>query len=479
MPIKPVKAALEVLAHDSRLDRPSSETISYLMDLLYYGDFRIFQQVASADGFDYVNLIGAKGPSQGEKPLWLISPVATGQLPHPNQWSRTNGDPFQPRIDNEFGQLYGLGATGGKIDFVCKLLAASTVSTEELNRPLYVIGLFGEEARATGLTSVLDLSGGEGGYALVGAPTNLALCRTHPGIVSLRITLHREVRHRRMPPIRGIFRLFVPGRSAHAQWPGLAVNALERSFEILADLNKAGEIRILELSTDRGANRIPGHCTITIATTYETPPCVPDDVTIEELGDGTSVPFPVDGLVAFWQRGKKAVEKHFDQHKDFGDGSGISSDRLMHFGELASERDSISGTITFWTGNNAAPMELASAVAECFNRAPRKGDQVEVEIQVIQDRPYFEATEEQSPFLTEVQSVLKDQGLAPILSRGLLTTDCGLLTQEGIEAFAFGPGTSGSSLYRDDESVPLEHITACYQFYVELIRRLCIKRDRP
>ena len=256
MPIKPVKAALEVLTHDSRLDRPASDTVSHLMDLLYYGDFRIFQQVASADGHDYVNLVGAKGPSQGEKPLWLISSVATGQLPHPGHWNRTHGQPFKPTLDEEFGQLYGFGATSGKVDFVCKLLAASTVATSELNRPLYVIGLFGEEGCSTGLTSVLDLSGGEGGYALVSAPTDLQLCDTHSGLVSVRVTLHREVRHRRMPPIRGIFRLTVPGRSAHAQWPGLGTNALDRATSLLNDLNSEGEIRVLQIETDQGLSLI-------------------------------------------------------------------------------------------------------------------------------------------------------------------------------------------------------------------------------
>ena len=476
MPIKPVKAALEVLAHDSRLDRPASDTISYLMDLLYYGDFRIFQQVASADGHDYVNLIGAKGPSEGEKPLWLISSVATGQLPHPNTWQRTGGDPFKPCVDEEFGQVYGFGATSGKVDFVCKLLAASTVGASELNRPLYVIGLFGEEGCSTGLTSVLDLSGGEGGYALVSAPTNLNLCHTHPAIVSLRVTLHREVRHRRMPPVRGMFRLSIPGRSAHARWPGLGTNALDRALELLSELNKDGEIRILNLETDRGASRIPGRCELTIATTYEHPPSVPADVVVEELDDGASVPFPIDGLVAFWQRGKRAIESAFDSNKAFGADTATPSHRFMHFGELSSDRNALSGTITFWTGSETAPMEIVSDLTDCFSQAPRKGDQIDVDIEVIQYRPPYNAKGASSPFLSEVQSVLKDQGLAPYLTESILTTDAGLLTREGIETLAFGPGAPGSALYRDDESVPISHIEACYQFYVEFIRRFCIKK---
>jgi acetylornithine deacetylase/succinyl-diaminopimelate desuccinylase-like protein len=475
MPIKPVKAALEVLAHDSRLDRPASETISYLMDLLYYGDFRILQQVASADDHDYVNLIGAKGPSQGKKPLWLISTVATGQLPAPGHWERTNGNPFNPTIDEEWGLLYGMGASSGKVDFICKLLAASTVGREELNRPLYVIGLFGEEARATGLGSVLDLSGGEGGYALIGAPTNLELCRTHPGLVSLRIRLNREVRHRRMPPIRGIFRLLVSGRSAHAQWPGLATNALERGFQVLETLKKEGDIRILSVTTDRGANRIPGSCELIIATTYDNLPQLPPDVTIEALGDGVSVPFPVDGLIAFWERGKRAIEKAFKETSLLGEGAVIPAERRVHFGELVSDRDSLSGTLTFWTGDITDPMAIAAQVAECFQQAPRKGDLIDVEIQVIQDRPHFEATTENSPFLEGAQAVLNDQGLAPITSQGIITTDAGLLRQEGIETLVFGPGSTGASLYRDNEAIPLRHIEACYQFYVELIRRLCLK----
>lgn len=69
---------------------------------------------------------------------------------------------------------------------------------------------------------------------------------------------------------------------------------------------------------------------------------------------------------------------------------------------------------------------------------------------------------------------MTDQGLAPFTSRSIVTTDAGLLTREGIEAYAFGPGAPGSALYRDNESVPIAHIEACYAFYVEFIQRFCM-----
>ena len=475
MPIKPLKAAKEVLSHDSRLDAAASETISYLMDLLYYGDFRIFQQVASADEFEYVNLVGAKGPSKGKKPLWLISTVATGHLPEPSLWQRGGGDGLKPFFDEEMGVLYGLGAAGGKIDFVCKVLAASSFSSEELNRPLYVIGLFGEEARATGLRSVLDLSGGEGGTALVSAPTNLALWKSHPGLVALRIEINRELRHRRMPPMRGIFKLKISGKSAHAQWPGLGKNALDRGLEVLSELRGAGDIRVLSISTDPGANRIPGRCELIVATSYESMIPFRDDVVVEELGDGVSVPFPIDGLLDAWTRAKGAINDARSDLQGLSQSKRLRTGRNVHFGELISDRDSIAGTVSFWVDKRGDAMDIARKVAAAVQGALPKGSNLDVAIQVIQDRPAFARDSESTDFLSVAKSALDAQGIAPIVAGGRVTTDAGLLESEGIESYAFGPGSSGAQLYRDDEGIPAAHIEATYRFYVDLIRRWCLK----
>lgn len=476
MPIKPLKAAQEILSHDSCVVGSGSETLSYLMDLLYYGDFRIFQQIASTGVYDFVNLVGTKGPAEGEPPLWLISTLATGHPPTPATWSRTGGRPLTPTYDSEMGLLYGLGATSGKIDFVSKLLAASSFASSELNRPLYVIGLLGNESHGTGLASVLNLSGGEGGQALISAPTNLELWAAHPGLVVLRVELARVIRHRRMPPIRGIFRTTTRGRSAHCQWPGLGKNALDEAFKVLARLRAQGDIRVLSIQTEKGPNRIPGHCELIVATSFETLPDLGPDTTVEALGDGATVPFPIDGLLHGWERAQRAISKAFATFE----GATQQTPTSLHFGELISDRDAIAGTLSFWFDGPIDVVSLANQVAEVFEKALPRAEELSVSIDVVQNRPAFHPSQRSgstpSPFLATARSALSHQHIPPVVSKGLITTDAGLLQQEGIEAYAFGPGTSGALSLRDNEYVPAAHIEAAYTFYVNLIRRWCLKK---
>ncbi len=474
MPAPLLDTVRQVLARDSRLGHDLSASINDLMDLLYYGEFSILEQVASGPGGDVVNLVGRKGPAGVGGGLWLMSCTATSGLPVPSRWASTAGDPFAARVDARSGLLYGLGAASEKVDFAVKLMAASTFPTETLKRPVAVVAMFGNEAVATGTPTVLggnDLPDA----ILFGAPTNLELWTDHPGCVALNLRIEREVRYRRMPPSRGFFRVQVDGRSAHAQSPALGVDALERALALLEKWRRRGDVRVLAITSGESANRVSGHADLLLATSEESLPPLPGDVSAEPLADGATVPFPIDDLLDAWLTARDAgVAAVRAAQLVPANPSGARPTRAAHLGSLTSDRDALVGSLVFWTGPGCDHRAIVDAFAQAASAALTGREGLSLQIQMLQDRPAFQGREFAGALLPMAQRALAAAGIPPVLSAGCLTTDAGIANLRGIPTLVFGPGRGPDHLFRDDESTPLNHLEAAFQFYRELIRAWCV-----
>ncbi|MBL8787474.1 MAG: M20/M25/M40 family metallo-hydrolase [Deltaproteobacteria bacterium] len=492
MPTSPVRAVLEALSRDSRIRGTSSESAtSFLMDLMYFGDFSILEQVSSGDVFERVNLIGHKGPATGV-PLVLVSTVSTSVEPVPALWPSLEGDGLAARTSADGKKVHGLGANGGKVDAVLKILAGSRFRPEELKRPLFFIALSGEEAHGSGARSIIEtLPGGEG-LALVHAPTALQLWTDHPGAVSLRLELTRKIRHRRMPPHAGFFEVRVQGRSAHALAAGPAApsaeatnhlppaeDALARGLEVLAALRRHGEVRVLSIEAGESANRVPGRCTLRVATSYDALPPLKklfgSSVEAQPIADGTSLPFPIEGIFQAWfdarDAGLAAIEPRLGHLRNR---PAARPHRPHWTGRLVSDRDSISGSIMVWTGPGVDNADLCERFAQAVQRALIGQEEIEVQIDVVQDRPAFAASEGTEDFLDTMRASMRSAEVPYSVGGGLFTTDAALFRTHGFETLVFGPGGPLDRLYRDDESIDASRIDATALIYENLIRRHCL-----
>ena len=477
MPLQPLAAVLEILARDSRPRRGATSTLSLLLDLLHFGEFEVYEQVSSYGRADFVNLAGFKGRGDATEALWLVSCVSTGADPVPARWRSTGGNPLGPRVDRATGLVHGLGAASGKVDLVLKLLAASRFMRDELARPLAVIALFGEEAAGTGMRALLEGQPKGPGAAVFDAPTNLELWAAHPGLVGVRVEIARRVRYRRMPPFRGVFEVTVRGRSAHALAPLEGPDALARGLEALDALRAAGDARVLAFESGEGSNRTAGHCKMTVATSYASPPPLPGAVHIEALADGTPVPFPVDELLDAWfvarAAGLAAVEALLAER-----GADLlpTPRSRASAGAVATDRDAVTGALSLWRGAGASTEEICETLAGAMQRALAGREELELAIQVVQDRPAFAAAApgQESGLIGLARGALRASGLPAAVTSGLATTDAGLLAARGTPALVFGPGRGLHDLYRDDEAVPIAHIEAAVGFYEKLIAAWCL-----
>lgn len=482
MPTSPVRAVLEALSRDSRIRGGGSEATSFLMDLLYFGDFSVLEQVSSGEAFERINLIGHKGPTSGP-PLVLVSTVSTSVEPVPALWPSLEGDGMAARRSAGGARVFGLGANGGKVDAVLKILAGSRYRPEELSRPLYVVALSGEEAHGSGARSIIETLLPTGGRALVHAPTELALWTDHPGCISVRLTLTRRIRHRRMPPHAGFFEIRVQGRSAHALAPLTADepdDALARGLQVLDALRRHGDVRVLSIDGGEAANRVPGRCVLRVATSFETLPHLGrfgPSVEASPIADGTALPFPIDALFAAWMTGRDAglaaIEARLGQLRN---APAARPPKGSWTGRLASDRDAITGSIMLWTGPGVDTDDLCERFAQAVQQALVGQEEIEVQIDVVQDRPAFAGADGSEDFVRRAQSAASAVGLELPVGGGHFTTDAGLFRAHGFDTLVFGPGGPLATLYRDDESIAVQRLEAAAAFYERIIRDLCVAR---
>ena len=481
MPTSPVRAVLEALSRDSRIRGGGSEATSFLMDLLYFGDFSVLEQVSSGEAFERVNLIGHKGPTTGP-PLVLVSTVSTSVEPVPALWPSLEGDGLAARRSANGARIHGLGANGGKVDAVLKILAGSRFRPEELTRPLYVLALSGEEAHGSGARSIIETLA-SGGRALVNAPTNLRLWTDHPGCVSLRLTLTRRIRHRRMPPHAGFFEIRVQGRSAHALAPHAPEeldDALARGLQVLDALRRHGDVRVLSIDGGEAANRVPGRCVLRVATAFDTLPSLArfgPSVEASPIADGTALPFPIDALFGAWLTGRDAgIAALEGRLGHLRNAPAARPARSSWTGRLVSDRDAITGSLMLWTGPGVDTDDLCERFAQAVQSALTGQDEIEVQIDVVQDRPAFAGADGSEDFVQCARSAAGATGLTLEIGGGQFTTDAGLFRTHGFETLVFGPGGPLEALYRDDESIEVQRLEAASAFYERLIRDLCTTR---
>lgn len=481
MPTSPIRAVLEALSRDSRVrGGGGTEAISFLMDLLYFGDFSVLEQVSSGDSVERVNLIGHKGPASGP-PLLLVATTSTSVEPVPAAWPSLEGDGLAARRSSDGTRIHGLGANGGKVDLVLKILAGSRFRPEELVRPLYVVALSGEEAHGSGARSIIETLVAPGGRALVHAPTALRLWTDHPGCISLRLTLTRRIRHRRMPPHAGFFEIRVEGRSAHALATpaGVEHDALARGFEVLDLLRRHGDVRVLSIDAGEAANRVPGRCVLRVATSFADLPPLPRGapfVSASPIADGTALPFPIDGLFSAWLTGRDAgltaIESRLGHLRN---APAARPSRSSWTGRLVSDRDAITGSLMLWTGPGVDTDELCERFAQAVQAALVGQEEIEVQIDVVQDRPAFAGSEGSEPYVDTLLGAMRSAGVPRELGGGTFTTDAGLFRAHGFDTAVFGPGGPLEALYLDDESITVQRLEAAVGFYEQLIRACCLK----
>ena len=165
------------------------------------------------------NVVGVRAGKGGGRSLLLNAHVDTVAAGDASAWSR---DPFSGDVEGDL--LYGRGSCdmkGGLVSYLAALDALSELGVE-LRGNVSVAATVGEENGGLGALSTV-LRGYRADAALITEPTHLALVPAQGGSL--------------------VFRLTVPGRSAHAAVRDEGVSALETFIPIFEDLRAFEEER--------------------------------------------------------------------------------------------------------------------------------------------------------------------------------------------------------------------------------------------
>ena len=459
------RAVHEVLSFDTSPGGSNRQLLGYLMDLLYYGDFRIVEQAAALTDSDQANLVGTRGPG-ALGGLLLCASMETPAVVDPSRWTETEEDPFNPTERD--GLIFALGATSGKVDLVCKILAAASIEASDLVRPVVVAGLFGRESRVGGAMYLLDSGICHPEWAVVGEPTNLELVRAHRGYVVLRVDVQAP------PPASPgggrAFRIEVAGESAHSTTPSLGANAIDIAFQTVRRWRAEGhDLTVHGLSGGDSINRVPGHCTFVLRTgSADWRPSGPRLV-VEAISADACGPAQ-DPSIARWEAFMARLHELFrwtapDTAPDF-----LPATPIYNLARVQPREDGL----TFWLDYRTLPgqrtAELVRDVEILARRESRDGASVVAEVE--RNLLPMDGSPD-SPLLRAARASLREVGIPPVVGTYPGYAEGWIFDAARIDTVVFGPGYPGGVSHRPNEYTILRHLEKATAFYERLIRRLC------
>lgn len=476
MPLELQKAITELVAIDTSGPRGGSSALPYFMDLLYHGDFSIMEQAAYTGDGNHTNLIGVKGPP-GDGGLLLVAPTRGMPAGDPDLWTETLGNPLAARVHQ--GRVYGLNTLSGKLDLLCKLLAAMRTPKAALKRPVYLAGTFGEEAAPMGGGAYMLESGlVRPSMVLVGYPTNLELIREHRGHLVFRIDLRRGKNIWRLPSTRGSYRFDLFGRPAHGSTPHLGSNAVAEGLRYLTMLAAEGLATVHNVAGGESPNRVPDTVTAILLATGQAIPQPPPSGSVTPIDDDVEVSFPVNDCLQIWRSLRPKVEDLLSHPPRFDAPEGAAWPRgLWNLGRVTSQPSGLSLTYELRATMDHDTEALLANIEELCEAAGDATKQHSVELTVIKDQPPLSAANDtgEHPLVERCREALREVGVTPTDGESDGHTEAWLFSAYGLETVVFGPGFSSGVLCRPNEYVSMDHLVKAVQFYERVIQKVCCK----
>lgn len=462
------RAVHEVLALDARPMARTRDLLGYLMDLLYYGEFRIVEQAGALSGEDQTNLVGMRGPPHEEGGLLLCSSLETPGPFERSLWTETEEDPFNPTERD--GLLFALGAAGGKVDLVCKILAVANIEREALRLPVYIAGFLGDDTRVSGAMQLLDSGICRPSWALVGEPTNLEVVTAHRGLLVLQADVEASTP---APAARTgrTYRIEALGESAHSATPHLGRNAIDLAFRSIRRMRRSGgRFSVHRMRGGEAHGRVPSRCELLVH--------VPDDdfvpsgphLVIEGIDTPDVLGPSLDNALGIWDRFMAQLHELFrwttPDAPEF-----LPATPLYNLGRVETDP---SGVLRLWLDYRTLPGERTEAVLrDVEGLARRIGDgggsiRLEVERNLL---PMSGGRD--GELVRSARDALREVGVPPVVGSYPGYAEGWIFDAARIETAVFGPGSALGVAHRPNEHVPLIHLERAAAFYERVIRKLC------
>lgn len=461
------RAARDLLAVDPSRESGPGSVLGRVTDLLFYGDFEIFEQVASVSDADHTNLVGYKAGREAHGGLLLSAPLAALG---PRRGAPREDD--VPAIRD--GRVVGRGAASGRLALLCQLVAAASFPRGELRRPVMVAGTFGQEHRGSGTHYLLESGHVDPEWVVVGAETNLELVRAHRGYMVFEVDIAAQGdRWRSGFPVRAGHHVVVPGCAASSVLPGAGRSAFGRALDLLDDLSALGPVSFHGLQAGSEVNRVPDHCAFDMLVGFAPLRHLPPDIVVTPLPDDAAVsPAVTSALRAWrelWQRVQSALSELPRPAADEFEPPGL----LASVGQVWSTADGLAVRFDYrpLPGEDTyAVFQAVSALCEAATESAAGA--LVFEVRVTVNRPGMDLPDD-GPLVHAARAAVAGRGLVPVCATLPQYTDAGMYASCDLDAVVVGPGWWGDQPAFGLESVPIQQLELAVEIYRDLIRRLC------
>ncbi|HVK62188.1 MAG TPA: M20/M25/M40 family metallo-hydrolase, partial [Bdellovibrionales bacterium] len=189
-----IEACRKFIEIDSTPANGTADLARYAAELCRQVGLHVDLHVETLNGVEQANLVARPSEAMPAEELLLQTHLDTSDPGAYALWTRTGANPFSASIytEGEKGEtLYGLGAAGAKLDFLCKLQAINAVSKrgKAWRLPPVLAGTFGEEVGMQGAVRLIRKKKISAKMALVGEATSLKLVGAGKGFAAVEIEI--------------------------------------------------------------------------------------------------------------------------------------------------------------------------------------------------------------------------------------------------------------------------------------------------
>lgn len=442
-------ACTQFIAVDSSPSAGSREVVQVAAKLCKEAGLmvQVFEEVHQ--GIEQANLVAHYPCSSHDNGLMLQAHFDTVEPDHFSLWTKTGASPFRATVHGE--QLFGLGAADAKIDFLCKLKALMSFQNQKLEKPIWLVGTFGEETGMWGATRLMRKRVISPRYALVGEATGMQPIAAGKGFAVIDVTIpfsasekNFRQEHDGLETSVSQSRIF-KGRASHSASRESDENAIVGMLDAIEHLPSG--TALLEMTGGLYHNSVPERAFLEI----DMAPFLEDPI-LEKIK-------ALNALL-------KALQTEFKKHEDLNFNPPFAT---FNLGQVATHEDGIQ-----FTGSVRIPPGVSERIYQAWlDQIQSVCEKIGAHFKIVDfKRPFV--TSPQSPLLRATYESMQGLGLAEKNSKGSFTNEANVFSRFGIECVAFGPGVLEDNLHTPYEHVALEKLEQATEIYRKIIQRMCL-----
>ncbi|MCX7957680.1 MAG: M20/M25/M40 family metallo-hydrolase [Deltaproteobacteria bacterium] len=462
--------AKELIATNSTPDYGTQEIVELINKILQGMGATIKTQKFDVRGVECHNVLAKFGPDF-DGGLLLSSSIETVEPGDPYLWKITDYDPYNMVVRGD--NIYGLGTSSGKLDWLCMVEAARSISNKKFRRPFYILATSGEHYGLVGAKIFTESRIVRPGYGIVGGPTKLRINYSAKGYIGFTFMLKDTV-SRDPKAGKSLFRLMVNGKPAHSSVPSLGENAIEKALSIISDNNRISDnIDVVSIYGGDHINKVPDRCSIDILGSLDTAKRLSQkDIQIEQITRiiaGSSLNNLLNAVLYIYNSFRNVVAQLKPQsNEDFYPPQIVYNLGIIH---IVADKLIVGFDIRLLPDNdhNILLKWLEKTIDEIENLFT--GIECEAELEFNAQPMMVNRT---SDIITLSMNTLRDIKEEPVLTTAPFLSEALIFNQAGIESIIFGSGSLEEGIYQPDESNSLTRLNKAIEFYREIIKKFCM-----